>query len=156
MKKIYITTLLLSSMFAANLHAQTSEMMMNDDTSSVTHSVLPVDGIIEYLPKDTFYVPDHIKSSNDKIRFTPMVNFFFRPEGTSDYKEAGMPIDTGHLNFYLRGAFGGKLSLPKNVDMVFNLQSYGTYTRSLGPLDPNLSLYEAYVDMKKLDKNNKM
>jgi hypothetical protein len=46
--------------------------------------------------------------------------------------------------------------LPKNIDLVFNLQSYGTYTRSLGPLDPNIKLYEGYVDMKKLDKNGKM
>ena len=156
MKNILLTAFLLSWVLAGNLHAQVNEPMISGDTSLTAHSVLPIDGIIEYLPKDTLYIPDHIKSSNDKIRFTPLVNFFFRPEGTSDYKEAGMPIDTGHLNFYLRGGFGGKLSLPKNIDMVFNLQSYGTYTRSLGPLDPNVSLYEAYVDMKKLDKNNKM
>ncbi|MEO5906485.1 MAG: alginate export family protein, partial [Saprospiraceae bacterium] len=82
--------------------------------------------------------------------------FFFRPESTINYKEAGIAEDTGQLNFYLRGDFGGRLSLPKNIDMVFNLQSYGFYTRALGPLDSDLSLYEAYVDMKKLDRAGKL
>lgn len=130
--------------------------MMPDDSASIAHSILPVDGIISYLPEDTLYQTDHLSSSSGKIRFTPTVNFFFRPEGTFNYKEAGLPIDTGQLNFYLRGDFGGKISLPKNIDMVFNLQSYGIYTRSLGPLDPNLTLYEGYVDMKKLDRNGRL
>lgn len=156
MKNTTLAILLLLFGFCNNIAAQDSHPVMLGDTTEITHSILPVDGIIPYLPNDPYYVVDPITSVNQKIRFTPTVNFFFRPEGTSDYKEAGLPIDTGHLNFYLRGDFGGKISLPKNIDMVFNLQSYGIYTRSLGPLDPNLSLYEAYVDMKKLDRNGRL
>ena len=137
------------------LNAQ-SASIMSVDSVALPHSILPVDGIIEYLPKDSNYLPDAMLSTGGKIRFTPTVNFFFRPEGTFDYKEAGLPVDTGHLNFYLRGDIGGKLTLPRNVDFVFNFQSYGTYTRALGPLDPDITLYEAYVDMKKLDRNGKM
>ncbi len=156
MKYLILSLFLVLNVLAGNLDAQMNEPMMPGDTTTVAHSILPVDGIIEYMPHDSMYTPDYIGSSSGKIRFTPLVNFFFRPEGTFDYKEAGLPIDTGHLNFYLRGDFGGKISLPKNIDMVFNLQSYGIYTRSLGPLDPNLSLYEAYVDMKKLDRNGRL
>ncbi len=126
-----------------------------DPSEELAHSILPVDGIIEYLPNDSLYfrTPD---LSLEKIQFKPLVNFFFRPESTIHYKEAGQPLDTGQLNFYLRGDVGARLSLPKNIDMVVNLQSYGVYTRSLGPLNQNISLYEAYVDMKKLDRNNKL
>ena len=156
MKYLILSLFIVINVWATNLEAQMNEPLINDDSTAASHSVLPVDGIIEYMPHDSMYTPDYLGSSSGKIRFTPLVNFFFRPEGTSDYKEAGLPIDTGHLNFYLRGDFGGKISLPKNIDMVFNLQSYGIYTRSLGPLDPNLSLYEAYVDMKKLDRNGRL
>lgn len=124
--------------------------------SNAPHSVLPADGVIEYLPKDSAYFENDVKLSTGKITFDPSVYFFFRPESTINYKEAGMAEDTGHLNFFLRGDIGGTLSLPKDIDMVVNLQSYGLYTRSLGPLDPNLSLYEAYVDMKRLDRQGKL
>lgn len=124
-------------------------------SQSGTHSILPIDGVIEYLPKDS--VDNSVMPEGSaKIRFNPTVNFFFRPEFTSNYKEAGLPIDTGQLNFYLRGDIGARISLPKNIDMVVNLQSYGLYTRSLGPLDPDMSLYEAYVDMKSLDRAGRM
>src|SRR6185436_16952386 len=111
------------------------------------HSVLPADGIISYLPKDTSYFGAEAMPLTSKIQFKPTVNFFFIPETTINYKGAGMPEDTGHLNFYLRGDFGGRLSMPKNIDLVANLQSYGIYTRAFGPLDNTMSLYEAYVDM---------
>lgn len=120
---------------------------------TIAHSILPADGVISYLPQDSSVAATPSILSTDKLRFTPLVNFFFLPEGTHNYKEAGLAVDTGYLNFYLRGDFGARLSLPKNVDMVFNLQSYGIYTRSLGPLDPNLKLYEGYVDLKKLDSD---
>ena len=125
-------------------------------SNEVPHSVLPTDGVIEYLPKDSAYFKDDLEMSTGKISFDPSVYFFFRPESTINYKEAGIAEDTGHLNFFLRGDIGGTLSLPKHIDMVVNLQSYGLYTRSLGPLDPNLSLYEAYVDMKRLDRQGKL
>lgn len=124
--------------------------------SEAAHSILPADGIIQYLPKDTSSASAPAILSTNKLQFTPQVNFFFLPEGTLNYKGAGLAVDTGHLNFYLRGDFGAKLSLPKNVDMVFSLQSYGIYTRSLGPLDPNLTLYEGYVDLKKLGRNSNL
>lgn len=121
MKYLILSLFLVLNVLAGNLDAQMNEPMMPGDTTTVAHSILPVDGIIEYMPHDSMYTPDYIGSSSGKIRFTPLVNFFFRPEGTFDYKEAGLPIDTGNLNFYLRGDFGGKISLPKNIDMVFNL-----------------------------------
>lgn len=124
--------------------------------SVAAHSILPVDGVIQYMPKDTTAAATPAILSTNKLQFTPQVNFFFLPEGTLNYKGAGLGVDTGHLNFYLRGDFGAKLSLPKNVDMVFSLQSYGIYTRSLGPLDPNLTMYEGYVDLKKLDRNGRL
>ncbi|AEE48899.1 alginate export family protein [Haliscomenobacter hydrossis] len=129
---------------------------MAQSSNEAAHSILPADGIIQYLPKDTSAAASPAILSTNKLQFTPQVNFFFLPEGTLNYKEAGLAVDTGHLNFYLRGDFGAKLSLPKNVDMVFSLQSYGVYTRSLGPLDPNLKLYEGYVDLKKLDRNGRL
>ncbi len=156
MKNVLPAVLLLLLSLCGRMEAQVPGTPEGNTSTEVAHSILPVDGIITYLPKDTTFLPAASALSNDQITFKPTANFFFRPEGTSNYKEAGLPIDTGGLNFYLRGDFGARISLPKNIDMVFNLQSYGTYSRSLGPLDPNLSLYEAYVDMKKLDKNNKM
>ena len=118
MKNVSLSLFLVLSVFAGNVNAQMIEPTMTDDSTSVAHSILPVDGIITYLPHDSMYTTDHISSSAGKIRFTPLVNFFFRPEGTFDYKEAGMPIDTGQLNFYLRGDFGGNPS--QNVAFQFN------------------------------------
>ncbi|MBK9106614.1 MAG: alginate export family protein [Saprospiraceae bacterium] len=155
MKNLYFAALLLLQPLTGRIAAQDSNSMTPDSMTN-PHSILPVDAIIEYMPHDTMRRPDPIMTVSRKVSFTPLVNFFFRPEGTFDYKEAGMQIDTGQLNFYLRGDIGGRLSLPRNVDFVFNFQSYGTYTRALGPLDPNISLYEAYVDMKKLDRNGRM
>ncbi len=144
---------LLLLLISGNASAQQAEPSTAEPFDLKAHTILPVDGVLQYMPVDTTYLNNPEKMGTGKVQFTPLVNFFFRPEGTFNYKEAGMPVDTGQLNFYLRGDIGGRLSLPKNIDFVFNLQSYGIYTRSLGPLDPNLSLYEAYVDMKKLDKN---
>ena len=155
MKNLYFAALLFLHPLTGSISAQGSSNMYPDSMTS-PHSILPVDAVLEYMPHDTMYKPDAITSASGKVSFTPLVNFFFRPEGTIDYKEAAMPEDTGGLNFYLRGDIGGRLSLPRNVDFVFNFQSYGTYTRALGPLDPNISLYEAYVDMKKLDRNGRM
>ncbi len=156
MKNLHYISLLLLMFATENTYGQEAASTSTETFDLKAHSVLPVDGIIQYLPIDTTYLNNPEKMGTGKVQFTPLVNFFFRPEGTFNYKEAGLPIDTGHLNFYLRGDFGGKISLPKNIDMVFNLQSYGVYTRALGPLDPNLSLYEAYVDMKKLDRNGRL
>jgi hypothetical protein len=153
MKPNSFLALLLVLLTFGKITGQQAEPTAAESFDIKAHAILPVDGVLQYMPVDTTYLNNPEKMGTGKIQFTPLVNFFFRPEGTSDYKEAGLPIDTGGLNFYLRGDIGGRLSLPKNIDMVFNLQSYGIYTRSLGPLDPNLSLYEAYVDMKKLDKN---
>lgn len=156
MKNLILAAILLFISLVGNLNAQaleTPEML----STEVAHSILPIDGVITYLPKDTGYIEETSTISNDHVWFKPTANFFFRPEGTfNNYKGAGLPIDTGGLNFYLRGDFGARISLPKYIDMVFNLQSYGTYTRSLGPLDPKISLYEAYVEMKKLDRAGKM
>ena len=138
------------------LFVQVAVLVTAQNSTEAAHSILPADGILQYLPKDTSAATAPAILSTNKLQFTPQVNFFFLPEGTLNYKEAGLAVDTGHLNFYLRGDFGAKLSLPKNVDMVFSLQSYGVYTRSLGPLDPNLKLYEGYVDLKKLDKNGRL
>jgi len=124
--------------------------------NELPHSILPADGVIPYLPVDSSHLKDQSVIATNDVSFKPTVNFFFRPEATSNYKEAGMKEDTGHLNFYLRADVGARLSLPKNIDMVVNLQSYGVYTRSFGPLDQNITLYEAYVDMKKLDRNNRL
>jgi len=156
MKMIRFITLFLLLNLAGIVNAQVSDISNEGDSLELAHSILPSDGIVPYLPQDAEYFKAEPLASTSKIRFVPTVNFFFRPEGTFNYKEAGLPIDTGQLNFYLRGDFGGKISLPKNIDMVFNLQSYGVYTRSFGPLDQNLTLYEAYVDMKKLDKAGKL
>lgn len=139
-----------------NFSALTAQTTNQNQENGTAHSILPVDGIIPYLPVDSSYFIEEPIPVTSKVSFKPTVNFFFRPEGTSNYKEAGMKEDTGHLNFYLRADIGARLSLPKHIDMVVNLQSYGVYTRSFGPLDPNLSLYEAYVDMKKLDRNNRL
>ena len=155
MKNLCFATLFMLHPLTGSIVAQDNNTLTTD-TINAPHSILPVDAILEYMPLDTMRRPDPLMTISRKVSFTPLVNFFFRPEGTFDYKEAGMQIDTGHLNFYLRGDIGGRLSLPRNVDFVFNFQSYGTYTRALGPLDPNLSLYEAYVDMKKLDRNGRM
>ncbi|MBK9985176.1 MAG: alginate export family protein [Saprospiraceae bacterium] len=167
MKSNLLLSFILFVSLIGNVKAQYQSSTVEDNSTEAAHSILPADGIIPYLPRDTGYFSDiHLPLKDDgsvgsmpppdKVQFTPLVNFFFRPEGTFEYKEAGLARDTGHLNFYLRGDFGGKVSLPKNIDMVFNLQSYGVYTRSLGPLDPNLSLYEAYVDMKKLDRAGRL
>jgi len=156
MKRNLFLNITLIFILAGNIHAQYASTPMEDYSAEEPHSVLPADGIISYLPDDSTYFNTGINTSSGRVRFQPLAYFFFRPETTSNYKEAGLPEDKGHLNFYLRGDFGGKLSLPKNIDLVANLHSYGLYTRSLGPLDPNLSLYEAYVDMKKLDRAGKM
>ena len=160
MKNFPLTTAV-AILLCCNLHAQhmpEPELKFNAqyNPTRLVHSILPFDGIVPYLPFDTSFVESQMISSEDGVHFIPKINFFFRPENTNNYKEAGLPIDTGHLNFYLRGDIGGKITLPKDIDMVFNLQSYGVYTRSLGPLDPNLSLYEAYVDMKSLDKRDRL
>jgi hypothetical protein len=156
MKNKLPAVLLLLLPMAGRIHAQVSDNIPSDTSAAKAHSVLPNDAILSYLPKDNTYNPAESMISNGKIQIKPTTYFFFRPEGTFNYKEADLPIDTGGLNFYLRGDFGARISLPKNIDMVVNLQSYGTYTRSLGPLDPNVKLYEAYVDMKKLDKKGRM
>ncbi len=153
MKNILLNSVILLLFITGKISGQQAVSNSAETFDLKAHAILPVDGVIQYQPVDTTYLNNPEKIGTGKVQFTPLVNFFFRPEGTFNYKEAGLPVDTGHLNFYLRGDIGGRLSLPKNIDMVFNLQSYGIYTRSLGPLDPNLSLYEAYVDMKKLDKN---
>jgi hypothetical protein len=141
--------------FAVGLKAQT--VAQENTSAEVAHSILPNDGVISYLPKDSSFNAETSTINNDFIWFKPTANFYFRPEATfNNYKEAGLPVDTGGLNFYLRGDFGAKISLPKNINLVFNLQSYGTYSRSLGPLDPNVTLYEAYVEMKKLDRRDRM
>jgi len=156
MKNLLLASLLLLLPLAGGINAQLAEPINENTPTEAAHSILPNDAIIRYLPNDTTYHPTESTFSNGKVQFKPTVNFFFRPEGTFNYKEAGLPIDTGGLNFYLRGDFGAKISLPKNIDLVFNLQSYGTYTRSLGPLDPNVKLYEGYVNMKKLDRKGRM
>lgn len=156
MKNKSLTAVLLLLFFTGLLNAQAT--MENENTATAAaHSILPIDGVITYLPKDTAFHAETSTIKNDYVGFKPTANFFFRPEGTfNNYKGAGLPIDTGGLNFYLRGDFGARISLPKNIDMVFNMQSYGTYSRSLGPLDPKISLYEAFVEMKKLDRAGKM
>jgi len=153
MKNLIFLVLIL---FVNSLKGQTAINSVEDNSTEAAHSVLPIDGVITYLPKDTTYFNSEMGISAGKIHIQPLINFFFRPETTSNYKEAGIPVDTGHLNFYLRGDFGARIGLPKNIDMVFNLHSFGVYTRSFGPLDQNMTLYEAYVDMKKLDRNGRM
>lgn len=156
MKKIILAALSLLLFLNTSLLAQLNDSLKNTSTE-IAHSILPVDGVITYLPKDSAFHAETSTINNDYVWFKPTANFFFRPEGTfNNYKGAGLPIDTGGLNFYLRGDFGAKISLPKYIDMVFNMQSYGTYSRSLGPLDPKISLYEAYVDMKRLDRNGRL
>ncbi|MDQ3016837.1 MAG: alginate export family protein [Bacteroidota bacterium] len=155
MKNFLLISSLVTFLYLNRGIAQTSSTNFNS-SDDVAHSVLPIDGVITYLPDDTTDFNMVPTISSRKVEFTPTINFFFRPESTINYKEAGMPEDTGQLNFYLRGDVGAKLSLPKDIEMVVNLQSYGLYTRSLGPLDPNLSLYEAYVDMKRLDRAGKL
>jgi hypothetical protein len=142
--------------FGENVNAQSAVPPIENSAQELPHSILPSDGIVEYMPNDTSYDSEEPRPAAGKVLFSPLANFFFRPEFTKNYKEAGMRLDTGNYNFYLRGNFGGKIALPKNIDIVINLQSFGTYTRSLGPLDPNMSLYEAYVDMKNLDRNNRL
>jgi len=156
MKNNLFLILFLLLNLAGKINAQVTAKSTEDNSKEVAHSTLAADGIIQYLPNDTAYFSSETSSTTHKILFNPLVNFFFRPESTINYKEAGLPIDTGQFNFYLRGDFGGKISLPKNIDVVFNLQSFGTYTRSFGPLNNTMSLYEAYVDMKSLDRNNKL
>lgn len=147
MKRISLLTLCF--LLGVWLHPMAQQSALPDHDPP--HAILPADGVIAYLPQDTTY-EDKPVALSQHIRFLPTANFFFRPETTIDYKEAGMPEDTGGLNFYLRGAFGARMMLPKQIDMVFTLQSYGLYTRALGPLDQNLALYEAYVDMKQLNR----
>ena len=60
------------------------------NSNEAPHSVLPADGVIEYLPKDSAYFQDDVKLSTGKISFDPSVYFFFRPESTINYKEAGI------------------------------------------------------------------
>jgi hypothetical protein len=156
MKKTIFVAVLLLFVVNTTMQAQYSDSLKNTSTE-IAHSILPIDGVIPYLPKDSSFNSENITINNDYAWFKPTANFFFRPEGTfNNYKGAGLPIDTGGLNFYLRGDFGARISFPKNIDMVFNMQSYGTYSRSLGPLDPKISLYEAYVEMKKLDRAGKL
>lgn len=147
MSKFYITVWLCTIGLCKMAVAQPQQMALEK-----AHSVLPADGILPYLPSDTAALNETPIALTKKLSLMPTANFFFRPETTIDYKEAGMAPDTGGLNFFLRGAFGARLMLPKHIDMVFTLQSYGLYTRALGPLDQNMSLYEAYVDMKQLNK----
>ncbi len=146
-----ITILLLAAVYQAG-HGQSNLSSGTSTADESAHSILPADGIISYMPEDTSDPDDQPLALTRHIRFMPTANFFFRPETTADYKEAGIQEDTGGLNFYLRGDFGARLMFPKSIDMVFNLHSYGLYTRALGPLDQNMSLYEAYVDMKQLNR----
>lgn len=113
--KVCLLALVLLMQVTLSLNAQ--------NANEAAHSILPADGIIQYLPKDITAATTPAILSTNKLQFTPQINFYFLPEGTLNYKGAGLAVDTGHLNFYLRGDFGAKLSLPKNVDMVFSLQS---------------------------------
>ncbi|HJW31452.1 MAG TPA: hypothetical protein VJ508_19620, partial [Saprospiraceae bacterium] len=149
MKRNLFFTFLVVIAFAVSMNAQSA-------SKDMAHSILPADGVLTYEPVDTLSDQPDIIPSHGKVQFIPKAYFFFRPETTGNYKEAGITEDTGHLNFYLRGDFGGRLMLPKNIDLVFTLQSYGLYTRSFGPLDKTLSLYEAYIDMKKLDRSGRL
>ncbi len=156
MKNIHLPVLMLVLVFGGKVNAQVTSDSIGDSSTEKLNSTLPQDGVIPYLPLDSTYFRTETGISIGKVHFKPTVNFYFRPEGTVNYKGATMPEDTGHLNFYLRADFGGRLSLPKNIDMVLNIQSNGIYTRSFGPLDRTVSLFEAYVDMKKLDKDGKL
>jgi len=156
MKNKALASLVMLIFITVGIKAQDSPSKPDSTSNETAHSILPNDGIIRYLPKDERYHAEINTLTYGHFGFRPTANFYFRPEGTFNYKGAAMPIDTGGLNFYLRGDFGARITLPKNIDLVFNLQSYGVYTRSLGPLDPNLTLYEAYVNMKSLDQNHRM
>jgi hypothetical protein len=140
--------LFLINLFLLIFSASTIAQNQNPENGS-PHSILPADGVISYLPVDSSHLKEQPVIATNEVSVKPTVNFFFRPEATSNYKEAGMQEDTGQLNFYLRADVGAQLSLPKHI-------SYGVYTRSFGPLDQKLTLYEGYVDMKKLDRNNRL
>lgn len=111
------------------------------------HSVLPADGVVSYLPEHARPVTESVAVSKD-VSVRPTSYFYFRPEGTNNYKEAGRALDTSHLNFYLRADVGAVVSLPADIDLVLTLQSYGVYTVFQGPLNKNITLYEGYVDLK--------
>ncbi len=120
------------------------------DHSCEPFSILPSDNPLEYQPKHDSVPFGSFGKAGGKLKFTPLVNFFFRPEFTYNYKEAGQPIDTSYFNFYLRTDLGFRLSIPKNIHFVANLQAYGTYTTIIGPLDKTLGLYEAYMDARNM------
>jgi hypothetical protein len=84
------------------------------------------------------------------VHFKPTAYFYFRPETATNRRDLDFGAKDSELNFNLRGDFGGRLSLPKHVDVVANLQSFGTYTLDKGALDDTVRLYEAYVEMKEM------
>ncbi|MDP2307949.1 MAG: alginate export family protein [Pseudomonadota bacterium] len=82
----------------------------------------------------------------------PFGRVFFRPELTqnlSDYDSDA--ADIGFV-FALRGNLGVAASLPLDVDVVVDLNSYGLYALLLdaGPLDPEVRLYRGYVEARDL------
>ena len=52
MKNVSLLVFLALCLIAGNLDAQMNEPMMTDDSTGMAHAVLPVDGIIEYLPNE--------------------------------------------------------------------------------------------------------
>jgi hypothetical protein len=89
--KVCLLALVLLMQVFLSLNAQ--------NTNEAAHSILPADGIIQYLPKDTTAATTPAILSTNKLQFTPQINFYFLPEGTLNYKGAGLAVDTGHRSF---------------------------------------------------------
>ena len=92
----------------------------------------------------------HADAASSAQVFTPKAYFYFRPETATNRTDADFDAGDTEFNFALRGDYGARLSLPRDVNLVFQLQSIGTYTVDDGPLDDSVSLYEAYAEMAAL------
>lgn len=76
----------------------------------------------------------------------PFGRIFFRPElGLNMHDFDWNARDTDFI-FTLRTNTGIDVELPRDIHVVTDLQSYGTYALNAGPLDPSIKLYQGYID----------
>ncbi|MBK9983720.1 MAG: hypothetical protein IPP15_15320 [Saprospiraceae bacterium] len=88
MKSNLLLSFILFVSLIGNVKAQYQSSTVEDNSTEAAHSILPADGIIPYLPRDTGYFSDiHLPLKDDgsvgsmpppdKVQFTPLVTFSF-------------------------------------------------------------------------------
>ena len=93
-------------------------------------------------------------SESTESKFEMDGYFFFRPDLDFNHGNPDFFIGNKAFNFFLRSDLGFAYQLSKKVKVKTTLQSFGYYTLDLGPLDPRVRLFEAFVEMKNIGNSN--